>query len=92
VRDAAAVCFVVSAVAEIVAALLLVRVARRARAALRNPEPLVLDGGGPEPSLEPAEHLPGVREALENQREGAPAVVLVFVGILAGTVGNFLTL
>ncbi|UXZ57143.1 hypothetical protein [Curtobacterium sp. Arg-1] len=92
---AAGILFAVSAVAELGGVLLVVRGIRSAKKKLDTPVEHIVDGGGaadghvwpPRQSSDSAEVF--LLEAMERQ---GMAVGLLVTGIIAGTVGNFLTL
>lgn len=92
---AAGFLFIASAAAELVGVILIVRGIRAAKKKLDTPVEHIIDGGGaadshvwpPRQSSDSPEVF--LLEAMERQ---GLAVALLVVGIVAGTVGNFLTL
>ncbi|PYY64228.1 hypothetical protein DEJ30_09085 [Curtobacterium sp. MCPF17_003] len=92
---AAGILFIASAVAELGGVILIVRGIRSAKKMLDTPVEHIIDGGGagdghvwpPRQSSDSPEVF--LLEAMERQ---GTAVALVVIGIVAGTIGNFLTL
>ena len=87
--------FIVSAVAELGGVILIVRGIRSAKRKLDTPTEHIIDGGRPGDShVRPPRQSVGAPEVflLEAMERQGVAVALLVVGIVAGTVGNFLTL
>jgi len=92
---AAGILFIVSAVAELGGVILIVCGIMSAKKKLDTPTEHIIGGGGPGDS-----HVWPPRQSVDSpevflleamERQGV-AVALLVVGIIAGTVGNFLTL
>jgi len=92
---AAGILFAVAAVAELGGVTLIVRGIQAAKKKLDTPVPHIIDGGGPSDS-----HVWPPRQSSDSpevflleamERQGV-AVALLVIGIITGTVGNFLTL
>lgn len=89
------VLFVVSAASELGGVMLIVGGIRAAKRKLDTPVPHIIDGGGAEgghiwaPRASSGSPDTFLLEAIERQWL---AVILLVIGILSGTVGNFLTL
>lgn len=94
-QTAAGILFIASAAAELAGVILIVRGIRAAKKKLDTPVEHIIDGGRagdshvwpPRRSSESAEVF--LLEAMERQ---GLAVALLVIGIIAGTVANFLTL
>lgn len=91
----AGILFALAAVCELGGVALIVRGIRAAKKQLDTPIVRGIDGGhaGTNYNLPPRENSdPAERFLLEAMEKQVPAVVLLVVGIIVGTVGNFLTL
>ncbi|TPG05602.1 hypothetical protein [Curtobacterium flaccumfaciens] len=92
---AAGILFIVSAVTELGGVFLVVRGIRSAKKKLDTPVEHIIDGGSPGDShVWPPRQSSDSPEVflLETMERQGVAVGLLVIGIIAGTVGNFLTL
>jgi len=92
---AAGILFIASAVAELGGVILIVRGIHAAKKKLDTPVEHIIDGGGPGDShVWPPRQSSDSPEVflLEAMERQSLAVALLVLGIIAGTVGNFLTL